>query len=622
MRSFIGNLCILAFIFTFILLFLEAGEELQQTRTLQEVLDEAIEPKNISLAENSMILDANGKRIYDIYSDENRIYLEYDDIPKKVIDALVAAEDQSFFTHKGFDMSGIARAFLINMNSGSIQQGGSTITQQLIRNLYLTHEKTYERKVAELIYAYQFEQKLSKEKIIELYVNAIYFHNGVYGIEAASQYYFSKPAAELSIAEAAFLCAVPNNPQLYDPLKKLEQTNKRKEWILSKMLETNKITEAQYEDANAEAIILSIYEKADDYPDYITYVFHELEQLVGAKEGYTKQLKNASTAEEKAELKAKLEERVQALLKQGIIIETALDPAVQQQSVQSVNYYLNNTQLQGASVIIDHAANEIVALTGGKAYQKFDFNRAYQAYRQPGSSIKPLLVFAPYIEETYSAERTIIDASPFSKNGYAPKNYGGAVYGKVRMEEAFKHSYNTAAVRLLDKVGTDTAFSYFDAFDFQKIVADDHVLPAALGGLTNGVSVLEMTQAYSVFANNGNYYSPKAIRQVLTKDGTVLYSWNKKEKQLWSAETNAEMRKMLHRVVTEGTGRQAYFSTSGYIGGKTGTTNAYNDLWFVGLTDHYTAGVWIGIDEPQAISTSYQQLHLHIWRNMMNQIER
>ncbi|ADU29627.1 transglycosylase domain-containing protein [Evansella cellulosilytica] len=619
MRILTGNLFIALLIMLFAFSFLLVTEELAHTKPIDEVLDENIKISKMPLSQNSFIVDKNGEIVSEIYNGENRVILSFNAIPTLAIDAFLAAEDQSFYEHPGFDMKGITRAFIVNFNDNSISQGGSTITQQLARNLYLTHDRSYERKLSELLYAIQIERKLSKDEIITLYLNAIYFQNGVYGIEAASQFYFNKPIDELSVAEIAFISSIPNHPEKFNPLTNIEHTHTRKEWILTKMLETEKIDEDTFEEALKEEITLNISNRIDKHPDYVTYVHHELEALISEQEGYKKRIDNASTDEAKHNITLELKQRAESVLEKGVIIETALDPEIQAQAVKSINDQLAQTSLQAATTIIDHHHHEIVAITGGTNYNKFDFHRGFQAYRQPGSSIKPLLVFAPYLNETNTTETSVVDASPFSKNGYSPQNYGGAVYGRVQMEQAFKHSYNTAAVRLLDTIGVETAFSYLDPFNFQRVQQSDYILSAALGGFTHGVSVLEMTQAYSTFATNGVYHSPKAIKQVVDLNGNVLYSWKPVHEEVWSKAANDEVKKMMKRVVTEGTGSRAAFSNSNYLGGKTGTTNDYNDLWFVGMTDRYTSALWIGYDQPRSIN--YNHIHLNLWRDYMSKID-
>jgi len=600
---------------------METARELSSAQTFHQVLDESIDLKRITPSYNSVVLDKNGKIVLDVYSSENRIKLPFNEIPSSVIEAFIAAEDHSFYEHPGFDMTGIARAFLVNFQNQNVEQGGSTVTQQLARNLYLSHSQTYERKLTELLYAYHLERIFTKQEILEMYINSIYFANGVYGVEAASQYYFNQPTEELSLAQIAYISAIPNNPTHYDPLTNSENTHKRKNWILAKMLEQDFIEEETYKAALSEEITLYSSNKHDQFPDYTTYVFHELKQLISKEEGYQKRIRAASSAEERSVIRDNLKLRVDEIIASGITIETSLDPAIQTHAVNTINNQLSQSDIQGSTSIIDHDQAEIVAITGGVSFNKSDFHRGFQAYRQPGSAIKPLLVFAPLLEETNLNKSSIIDAGPIKRGTYEPKNFGGAIYGQVSIEEAFKNSYNTAAVRILDMIGIETAFSYFNQFDFGQIHSNDYLLPSALGGLTNGVSIIELTQAYSVFATRGIYRSPKAIRQVLDTNGNILYSWESLSEEIFEQSTTDVMREMLSEVVSNGTGKAAQFSGSNYLGGKTGTTNEFHDLWFIGSSDRYTTGLWLGKDEPSSIyEQSQNQLHTKLWRDIMKGI--
>lgn len=623
MRKLIGSLFILIFIGLFSLLFMETTREFTTSKTLHKVLDESVELEKMTLSYNSVVLDKNRKVFSDVYSSENRIKLPYEEIPSSVIEAFIAAEDQSFYEHPGFDMTGIARAFLVNFQSQKVAQGGSTVTQQLARNLYLSHSQTYERKLTEILYAYQLERIFTKQKILEMYINSIYFANGVYGVEAASQFYFNQSAENLSIAQIAFISAIPNNPTHYNPLKNSKNTHERKNWILSKMQEQGFIDKETYEESLSEKITLHSFQKQKQYPDYSAYVFHELHQLISIAEGYQQRLRAASSAEERSVIHENLKLRVKQIIANGIIIETSLDPVIQSHAVETINEQLGQSDVQGATSIINHDQAEIVAITGGVSFNKLDFHRGFQAYRQPGSAIKPLLVYAPLLEETNMNKQSIIDAGPIKRGKYEPGNFGGAIYGHVSIEEAFKNSYNTAAVRILDMIGMETAFSYFNQFDFSQVSTDDYLLPSALGGLKNGVSVNELTQAYTVFATQGIYHSPKAIRQVTDTNGDVLYAWDSQSKEVWERSTIEEMREMLSSVVSNGTGRAVQFSGSNYIGGKTGTTNNFHDLWFAGSSDRYTMGLWLGKDKPTSLyKESQKQLHTQLWKDIMKGISQ
>jgi penicillin-binding protein 1A len=605
--------------FTFLLV--EVTAEVNEVKTLSDVLQDHVDLKEISLSTNSVMIDRNGDIISEIYRNANRIYLPYEEIPSLVIDAFIATEDQRFFEHKGYDFIAIARAILANAQQESIEEGGSTMTQQLVRNLFLSHEQTYNRKMSEILYAHELEKTYSKQEIIELYINTVYFSNGVYGIEAASRYYFNKPSKRLTLAEAAFLSAVPNNPSHYDPLTNSDRTKLRQEWVLKKMHEANYITTDQYEEAIGESIALNIRTKIDLHPDYVTYIHQEFVDLVAESEGYQLKLKQTNSDEEKQKIEQSLEQRVQQLLTQGVQIETALDPFMQNLAIKSIHRQVSDTDVQASAVVIDHQSNELVALTAGKDYKKFDLNRGYQMYRQPASAIKPLLVYAPYFEEFNVPIQSTINADNVclkeSGEEYCPRNYGGGQYGIVPLSTALKHSYNTPAVRILDRVGVKNAFSYLDPFEFSKVNSGEHNPAAALGGFTHGVSPLELTRAYTTFAHNGSYRPAYGIRQVTDQEGTILYSWDAKEVEVWSKATNDKMRKLLSEVMESGTARKAQISAP-YTGGKTGTSSDYFDLWFVGLTDQYTTGVWVGKDRWSSIEhLSKQAPHLQIWKELM-----
>ncbi|MFC0189938.1 transglycosylase domain-containing protein [Fictibacillus aquaticus] len=557
------------------------------------------------LQKNSPVLDSSGSTFFEFRGTENRIYIAYELIPKKVIQSFISTEDQDFLTHHGIDGKAVARALIINFRGGGIQEGASTITQQLARNLFLTHEQTYDRKLKELLISYEIEKSLSKKKILELYVNTIYFQNGVYGIESASRYYFGKSAGELSTAETALLAAIPNNPSLYNPVTKLEQTKKRQKWILKKMLEQKAISKNEYLTALNEEMKVIQQLPAEKFPGYAAYVREELKQLI---------------AENKKGLKgAKLDQEVSKLIAEGVTIETSLDPSLQEKSEQSLVQFLPYEEVEGAVVVVDHAKHEISALAGGKNSRYTDFNRAYESRRQPGSAIKPLLVYTPYIDKFNANASTLIDARPFCESGYCPQNYGGAVYGHMPLGQALASSINTTAVRLLKTTGVKQSFKYLEPFHFKGISNNDHRLPAALGGFEYGFSPLELTSAYSTYASNGIYTAPHAIRTVKNRDGKILFQWKKSGTPVWSPDTNEKMRSLLSSVVSSGTARRAAFSGPSYLGGKTGTTNNVKDLWFIGLTDRYTSGVWIGRDKPGSIGfVEGIQPQIGIWRDVMS----
>ncbi|MCD1161444.1 transglycosylase domain-containing protein [Peribacillus frigoritolerans] len=611
MRTYLGYITISLLVPVLILFIFLSHQEWSLAQSPYHVLDERIPVESIELAQNSYMKAANGKVISEISTGEKRTYLKLEDIPLFLENLFIVTEDQKFYDHAGIDLSGISRALLINSQNKTIEQGGSTITQQLARNVYLSHDRTYNRKLSELIYAYQIERKKSKPEIMELYLNAIYFSNGAYGIEAASQYYFSKPTEELTKAELAFLAAIPNNPEYYNPLEHFDATKKRQERMLEQMVANGALEQAEYEKLIKSTIKLDLSTPVDLYPDYVTYVHQELKNLVASSEGLDKSLQSAE---------AELDKKVKKLLNSGVTIHTALDTKLQTQSKTAVQSKIGVNDIEGALVVIQHHTHELVSLIGGKDYKKNSFNRAYQSYRQPGSAIKPLLDYAPYLEETDADINQLVSGASYCSNSYCPKNYSGDSYGMVTLRTAFAQSYNTPAIRLFEKTGMEPSFKYLDTFDFKKVSKKDHHTSSAIGGFEYGMSPLELTNAYTSF-HDGNYQPARAITKVTDQEGKVLYKWKDRSKEIWNKRTVAKMRQLLHETTLSGTARKAYFPTD-YVGGKTGTTNDVKDMWFVGLTAHYTTGVWIGRDKPSNLQSIYSHSpHLLIWKDISQTAE-
>ncbi|WP_108670700.1 transglycosylase domain-containing protein [Peribacillus acanthi] len=613
MRTFFGYLLTLLLVPFFALLTILTYDELNTYQPLQKFLDKNIVINHASLPVNSVVTSSDGSIISEIYNEQNRVYLPLEKIPSFMKQLFIITEDQHFYEHKGVDALAITRAILVNSQSQELEQGGSTITQQLARNLFLNHEKTYNRKLSELLYSYQLERNLSKEEILELYLNAIYFQNGAYGIEAASQKYFNKSVSKLSEAEMAFIAAIPNNPNLYNPIKHFEATKERQERLLEQMVTAGKLNPSQFKELIQEKILIRIDHRIDLYPDYVTYVEEELRELVAQQEGLSLLEPDTVLLKKNQDI---VERKVKDLLESGVIINTALDTELQLQAKRSMENELSATGVQGVAVVIQHHTRELVSLTGGKYYKKYSFHRGFQSFRQPGSAIKPLLVYAPYIDQTDASLNESIDASNFCEKGYCPNNYGRAIYHHVTLEKAFAKSINTPAVRLLNKIGVQKGFSYLEPFHFTKVSNQDHGLAAAVGGFTYGMSPIQLTSAYTSF-QDGTYAPVRTIRSVTDQQGNILYQWKDKPVRVWKDSTVDKMRKLFQSVVQEGTAQKAYFPSS-YIGGKTGTTNDVKDLWFIGMDAMYTTGVWIGKDQPASIEAfSQSSPHLIAWKKIM-----
>ncbi|MET1013460.1 MAG: transglycosylase domain-containing protein [Paenisporosarcina sp.] len=596
MRKMIGFFAIIITLPTLGFLYTQIGREIHAAAQFQTQMDSSIQLTEPTFSSPVTMKDRDGHIFSEEYV-EWRKPLEYEEIPLFIQELFIQSEDTDFYDHIGYDLSAIVRAVVSNSSAQASQQGGSTITQQLVRMRYLTEEKTYERKVTELLYAYELEQVASKEKILEMYMNEMYFSNQVYGIGAAATFYFQKNLVECSEAEMAFLAAIPNNPSLYNPLKNFKQTKERQELLLDVLANNGTITPEQANQIKGQKISLNTKRKVQQYPSYSTYVIKELSDLIAEKDGFSERLEKAQDPAMKDLIKAELKSKVDEIVSAGVTIETSLDPYKQQSIDRNFNKKLENTDLQASGAVVENITREIISLFGGKNYRKFDFHRAFQGYRQPGSAIKPLLVYAPFFETTEYSPETVVNGGKYCVGTFCPQNYGGAIYGDVPIKQAFRFSYNTPAVRLLETVGVEQAFDYLDRFQFSEVNSEDHNLPAAIGGFNNGVTTLQMADAFSSFIN-GQYQPVHAIRSVKSNNGDTLYAWDSEKQEVWSADTVTYMRSMLKDVVDNGTGI-GIVGDSNYIGAKTGTTNDYHDFWLTGLTEEYTAAVWIGYDQPR-----------------------
>lgn len=616
MRSVIGYLSILCSFSLLLFLVLGIQNEVSVAEEHATQIEENINLPEVSSQLPVTMLDSNGNVFSEEYV-EWRQPIHINEVPEVVKKIFLLSEDQDFYNHIGFNVSAIMRAVVVNSSTDSVQQGGSTITQQLVRMRYLSEEKTYERKLMEVFYSYEMENMYDKNTILEMYLNEMYFSNRVYGIGAAATYYFQKPLTELSVAEIAFISAIPNNPSLYDPLKHFENTKKRQERLIQTLAEHDVFSYEEAQIYKQEPITLNVKQKAQSYPAYNTYVLEELRKLVSHNEGFATKYENAKSNDEKAAITNGLNLKINELLESGIIIHTALNPEKQLHDERQINSILTINDLQASAVVIDNNTREIVSMYGGKNYKKFDFHRAYQAPRQPGSAFKPLIVYAPLFETTKYTPNSIVTGGRYCIGNFCPQNYGGAVYGNVSITTAFQHSFNTSVVYLLEKIGIETAFHYLDRFQFQSIVPADHSYASSLGGLTYGVTSLELADAYTSFID-GSYSPAYSIRKITDLEGNELYSWPTDRETVWSPHTVSYIRSLMNKVVTSGTGRGLYTNTS-YIGAKTGTTNYNKDYWLAGLTENYTTAIWVGYDQPKDMRyLERSQIHFKIFNAIMD----
>lgn len=617
MKQTIGLIITLACVPLLFFMQNEIHKEVVQTESLHTSIQDAIQLEVPVMGSPIQIKDRNGNLFAEEYTEWRRP-VALQDMTFFTRQLFLKSEDRTFYEHRGYDIAAIIRAFTINAAADDKRQGASTITQQVVRMRYLTTEKTYERKFKELFFAAELEKQATKDEILEMYLNEMYFGNQVYGMGGAASFYFSRPLEKLNEAEITFLAAIPNNPSIYNPIKHFDRTKERQIRLLHVMRDQQVISQKQFDDYSNAPITLNVKKKEQLYPMYSSYVLEELKDLIATSEGFDVSMAQAKTPKERQRWQNELNRRTREVVSKGVTIDTALDPGKQQRDENRLNALIGNRGVQAGAAVIDNELREIVSLYAGAGYKKRDFNRSYQAVRQPGSAIKPLLVYAPFFESGPYHADTPVNSSAICIDGYCPKNFGNYEFGTTSVREAFRNSYNTTVVRLLQRVGIDEAFSYLAPFDFEHVVAADRGYPAALGAFSRGVTPLELASSTTSFID-GIYLPPHAIRAVKDSKGEVLYKWQDTSKAIWSPSTVNSIRSLMKEVVVNGTGEGINYTTS-YTGAKTGTTDDYKDLWTIGMNDRYTSAVWIGYDRPTPIPTLRdQKIHLRAFSATMRQ---
>lgn len=545
----------------------------------------------------SQFYDINGNVIYTTLSEERRIPVNIDKIPKHVQKAFIAIEDNRFYEHSGIDYRGTARA-LVSTLSGREVQGGSTITQQLAKNAFLTQERSLTRKIREAFIAKELEHKYTKDEILSMYLNRIYFGQGAYGIESASMYYFDKHVQNLDIAEAATLAAIPKSPNYYNPFENPQESKKRQELVIDQMVKYGFITADQAAQAKAKKMVYSTSHKAKNDPR--GYFFDMISQKVIEEVG------------------------ADALYKGGLKIYTTLDMDMQKAAENAMrhlpSYYTDGkklTQPQMALAAVDPKTGYVKAMIGGRGQDKF--NRATLAVRQPGSAFKPF-VYLTAMQNGFTPASIIEDKEEEFAKGWKPQNSDMQWHGKVSLRTALKRSFNVPTIKLAREVGVDKIVANAEKMGISTLVDSgaysDVNLAMALGGLSKGVNPLEMASAYGVLATNGLYSKPIALLKIVDREGKVLYQAKSQTKRVIDAASAYMTTNMLEDVLVSGTaggmgiGRPA--------AGKTGTTDTYIDAWFVGYTPDLSTAVWVGDDNNKPMQRMYGSgAPLSIWHEFM-----
>jgi penicillin-binding protein 2A len=534
--------------------------------------------------ESTHIYDVNGVEVSKLFR-ENRESVNIKDIPQKLKDAFIATEDRRFETHAGVDLWAIGRALYTDILHRSAVEGGSTITQQLAKNVFLNSNKTAFRKASEVSIAIELERRYSKDVILEKYLNRIYFGSRAYGIKAASMVYFNQPDLnKLELWQIATLAALPKAPSTYSPIENPEKSKDRRAVVLRLMADQGYITEAERAAAVEKPYVAPVNKTTEQYAAYLDYVVKEAESVYNIDE--------------------------EQLLTKGYRIKTTMDSKTQQimeQTYANPSFFQKDApdgeKIQSAMVILNHQDGGIVGMVGGRDYKKKTLNRVFST-RQPGSSFKPIAVYAPALESgNYTPYSKMQDVSKTygSGKGYTPNNFDNTEHGEVTMFEAVKRSYNLSAVWLLNQIGVPTGVKFAEKLGI-KMDPKDNNLAIALGGLTQGASPMSMASAYSAFANLGTQNKTHAINQIEDSSGNVVAVFKQEKKEVLSPKTAYYMTLLLQGVVDGGTGVKAKLNRP--TAGKTGSTGldfkGYekydSNVWFVGYTPEWTAAVWEGFD--------------------------
>ncbi len=608
-------LLLLTILFGGIFLYFKYGKDVFAMQDEAILLVQESTPETFRASETSIVYNSKGRQISILKGEKDTYYLAFDKIPQVVKDSVIVMEDRQFWDHNGIDAKGITRAVIeLIKNQGEKKQGASTITQQLARGVFLSNEKTFERKIKEIFIALELEKKYTKEQIFEYYLNTIYYGDGYYGIEAAARGYFSKGCDELSLAQVCFLSAIPNNPTLYDPVDNYDNTIKRKNLILDTMLEQGVIDRVSYDEAYNEKIKLKRQEvkKRDYIQTFVNYcAIRKIMEVNGFKfkNSFTSDKEKNAYEEEYDEYYAIAQ---QMLLNNGYRIYTSIDLKKQKELQNAIDDNLDGFKekadngiykMQGAAVCIDNKTGRVVAIVGGRSQKTegYSLNRAFQSFRQPGSSIKPIIVYTPTIERGANANTTVHD----HKFADGPSNSDGSYSGYISMRTAVEKSKNTVAWQLFEELTPEVGLDYLKQMNFSKIVSSDYYLPASLGGLTYGASALEMASAYATLENDGKYREPTCIVKILDSDGNVIVDDDVKEKFIYNADAANAMTDILQGVITRGTAVGLGLDDGMACAAKTGTTNDKKDGWFCGYSPYYTTAVWVGYDSPQTVSDLY-----------------
>ncbi len=552
--------------------------------------------RNFFPSETTYIYDIKGKLLTSVHGEANREVVPLDKISPNLKRAVLASEDGHFYSHHGINPSGVGRAVVVNLVAGGVKEGGSTITMQLVKNLFLSHKRAFTRKLAEAVLAIRLEQILTKDEILEMYLNQVYWGHNNYGAQTAARSYFNKSSEFLTLGESAMMAGLIQAPEEFSPFSSMKLAKQKQKEVLGRMLDLKWITQKEYDDALKQEIKLGRIRSFQG--SALPYITNTVAQELAKKFGRD------------------------ALLKGGMRVQTTVDAKFQMMAEETVIKWHNTLLGQGlyknqlALVAIDPRTHFVKALVGGVDPKASEFNRATQAQRQPGSSFKPFVYYTAFATGKYAPDSTVVDAPVSYRDGngwYFPRNYDGGFSGPMSIRTALSQSRNIPVIKIGKAIGMNKVIETCRILGIMSPMEPVTSLP--LGAI--GVTPLEMASAYATFANYGWQSSATVIVRVTDSTGNVLLDNTPKPQRVLDSWASAAIIDVMQSVVSSGTGKGAALDRP--VAGKTGTTSSEKDIWFVGTVPQLTTAVWVGRDDNRQLSSGATGggMVAPIWRDFM-----
>ena len=613
--------------------FLKYQDEIMTCKEKADTIISQTTKTDFSQPMDTRVYDSEGNLIGTINSGHYE-YVPITEISENLQNAYIAQEDRRFYKHHGIDYKGLLRAGLVFIkNKGVATQGGSTITQQVIKNTYLTQERTIQRKITEFFAAPRMEDKYSKKDIMEFYCNTNYYANRSYGVSEASRYYFDKEAKDLTIWEAATLAGISNNPSKYDPVAHPDTSKWKRDQVIDNMALCKFITKEEQENAKAQPLtVAKVYEGGTTENYQTSYAIHcaVLELMKNDDFVFQYVFQNKTSYDSyKEEYQEQYQAKSDMVRKGGFEIHTSLDSKLQTTLQDNIDTHLKGFTelqdngkfaLQGAAVCVDNRTGYVVAIVGGRGTDD-EYNRGFLSRRQPGSTIKPLIDYAPAFETGFYYPSRLVNDHLFEDG---PKNSGGKYFGEVSVREALNRSLNTVAWQVLTDIGVDKGISYLGKMHFVGLSNTDNGNSSmSIGGFTEGARVVDMAKGYSVLANEGKYSNKTCITSIKSQYDGEIYKGSQADERIFTEDTAYMVTDVLKGTLDKPYGTGSGLGINIPAAGKTGTTNSSKDTWFCGYTKYYTTAIWVGYDTPRAMPGVYGKTYSgKMWHDFMAEINK